>query len=157
VVEIVAGQVYTVQEVAEYLRCSPRQVFRFIKDGRLAGFKVGRLRRFKGQEVLSLIERGVSLATRPPPTAASAAATPPAPKSRVVEANQLYTLPEVADLLQLPANDVLHLARQGQLPGFRVGMEWRFWGRDLLKLQGTTGGAAAVVKPSQEQGAAEPG
>jgi excisionase family DNA binding protein len=39
---------------------------------------------------------------------------------------EVLTLDELADLLRLPADALLALAQAGELPGRRVGGEWRF-------------------------------
>jgi excisionase family DNA binding protein len=41
-------------------------------------------------------------------------------------AGEVLDLQEVADLLRLPTDSIEQLARDGELPGRRVGSEWRF-------------------------------
>lgn len=49
-------QLYTVDEVADFLRVSPRTIRRYIKDGKLNGFKVGQAWRFSDTEVARFIQ-----------------------------------------------------------------------------------------------------
>lgn len=139
-IEIVPSQMYTIRDLAEYFKCSTRKVHRLIASGQLQGFKIGNQRRFKGEEVLQFIERrdnGLAAPAVPvaPGTAAVAASAPAAPvTSGPVQLERLYSLREVSALLDITVGDAISLFRQGRLPGFRVGMDWRCWGRDLLKL-----------------------
>lgn len=120
-IEIAPSQVYTIRDVAEYLKCSTRKIHRLVASRQLRGFKIGNQRRFKGEEILQFIERQDVGASEP--------LVAPA-----VQAERLYSLREVSAILQVSAGDVAHMLRRGQLSGFRVGMDWRCWGRDLLKL-----------------------
>jgi excisionase family DNA binding protein len=40
--------------------------------------------------------------------------------------DEVMTVSEVAELLQLPVSTVYYLARQGQIPASRFGRAWRF-------------------------------
>jgi len=136
-IEITPSQVYTIREIAEYLKCSTRKIHRLIARGELKGFKIGNQRRFKGEEILQYIEiqggeGGLS---------ASMA-------SNAVQAERLYSLREAAAILGVTSSDVSHLLRTGQLAGFRVGMDWRCWGHDLIRLAGIT--PAASPEPAAE-------
>jgi excisionase family DNA binding protein len=131
-IEIAPSQIYTIRDVAEYFKCSTRKVHRLVATGELKGFKIGNQRRFRGDEILRYIEgqgdgEGGSLVG---PT---------------VQADRLYSLREVSTILQIPTNEVASLLRAGKLAGFRVGMEWRCWGRDLLKLAAESRGAYAIM------------
>src|SRR5437870_1768152 len=118
-IEIAPSQIYTIRDVAEYFKCSTRKVHRLVANGQLRGFKIGNQRRFKGDEILRFIE-GRDEGVEMPFVAPS------------VQPDRLYSLREVAVILQIPTNEVAHWLRAGRLPGFRVGMEWRCWGHDLL-------------------------
>ena len=122
-IEIAPSQIYTIRDVAEYFKCSTRKVHRLIATGQLRGFKIGNQRRFKGDEILRFIEQQDN-GTDESPVIASA-----------IQPDRLYSAREVSSLLQIPASEATALLRTGRLPGgFRVGMEWRCWGRDLNKL-----------------------
>ncbi len=126
-IEIAPSQIYTIRDVAEYFKCSTRKVHRLVATGELRGFKIGNQRRFRGDEILRFIEgRG--------------SAAPVPERAPAVQPDRLYSLREVATILQIPTHEVAHWLRAGRLPGFRVGMEWRCWGRDLLKLAASSNG-----------------
>jgi excisionase family DNA binding protein len=40
--------------------------------------------------------------------------------------DQIYTIKELADRLRVHPTTIYRLLRQGRLPGFRVGSNWRF-------------------------------
>ena len=120
-IEIAPSQIYTIRDVATYFKCSTRKIHRLIAGGQLRGFKIGNQRRFRGDEILKYIERQGDGVAGPLPGAA------PQP-------DRLYSLREVASVLQITSKQAAHLLRTNRLPGFRVGMEWRCWGRDLNKL-----------------------
>jgi excisionase family DNA binding protein len=46
---------------------------------------------------------------------------------------QVLTAEQAAELLQVPENVVIELARNGELPGREVGGEWRFLRRAVLE------------------------
>jgi excisionase family DNA binding protein len=48
------------------------------------------------------------------------------------EAADILTTEEAADLLRVSIKTVLALARDGELPGTKVGRAWRFLRTDLL-------------------------
>ena len=41
-------------------------------------------------------------------------------------ADEVLTMEEICDVLQVHKSTVYNLARRGQIPGFRVGADWRF-------------------------------
>jgi len=45
--------------------------------------------------------------------------------------DEILTLPEVAQLLKVAAKTVYTMAQKGELPGFKVGGQWRFRRTDL--------------------------
>lgn len=49
----------TVADVAQRLRVSPRTVYRFMKDGRLRGERIGRVWRFRDSDIEQML-RGES-------------------------------------------------------------------------------------------------
>jgi excisionase family DNA binding protein len=138
-IEISPSQIYTIRDVATYFKCSTRKIHRLVAAGELRGFKIGNQRRFRGDEILQYLERQGDGIAGPLPGAA------PQP-------DRLYSLREVAGVLQITSNQAAHLLRTNRLPGFRVGMEWRCWGRDLLKLVEEM----QEYQADSENGAAEP-
>ena len=62
------------------------------------------------------------------------------------EAAEVLTADEAAELLRVSTKTVLALARQGALPGEKVGRAWRFVRADLLGyLRGQTRRRGAAV------------
>jgi len=56
----------TVNEVARALRCSPRSVAAWTASGDLASVKLGRLRRYRSEDVEDFIRRNLSRAVPGP-------------------------------------------------------------------------------------------
>ena len=118
-IEMLSTQVYTIKEVAQYLKCSTRKMYRLLAAGALIGFKVGSQRRFRGDEIIRFVEQQIATADRSDPSR--------------IQPDKMYAPHEVALFLRLSPSQAAQLLRSGELPGFRVGMEWRCQGRDLLK------------------------
>ncbi len=55
--EIRNTEVYTLQEAADFLKVSEATIRRRIRDGSLPSMKAGRIRRIRGQDILSFIEK----------------------------------------------------------------------------------------------------
>lgn len=53
-----------------------------------------------------------------------------------IEPDGVYTLQEVAEYLKVNLRTLQREATAGKVPAFRVGRQWRFYGRDLLALTG---------------------
>jgi excisionase family DNA binding protein len=47
-------------------------------------------------------------------------------------ADEVLTMKEICDLLQVNKSTVYKLVRRGSIPGFRVGSDWRFR-RDVIE------------------------
>ena len=47
-------------------------------------------------------------------------------------ADEVLTMKEICDLLQVNQSTVYKLVRRGSIPGFRVGSDWRFR-RDMIE------------------------
>lgn len=56
---------------------------------------------------------------------------------------EVLTADEAAELLRVSAKTILALARDGSLPGVKVGRAWRFVRSDLLNHLGGRGKATA--------------
>lgn len=50
-------KIYTIQEVAKLLKCSERQIFRYLKKRKLSGSKQGKWR-FTDEDVRDFLNRG---------------------------------------------------------------------------------------------------
>lgn len=53
--------------------------------------------------------------------------------------NEILTAEEVAKYLRVHPYTVKRLAREGKLPGFKVGGQWRFNSKEINKLQSSKG------------------
>lgn len=53
--EINQNELYTVKETATFLKCGLNTVYKFIRDGKLKGLKIGRLK-ITGSSILNLKE-----------------------------------------------------------------------------------------------------
>ena len=53
---VCAGNVYTLKESAEYLRCSYGTIHKWAKSGKLKTFRVGTDYRVRGEDILELTE-----------------------------------------------------------------------------------------------------
>jgi len=54
--------------------------------------------------------------------------------SNITEMNQVFTVGEVCDLLLCDYEDVIDLAKRGELPGVNYGGEWVFPQSSLFKV-----------------------
>jgi len=143
--DMVPDQVYSAAEVAEYLKCSPRLVYRMAASGKLPSFPLGRLRRFRGRDILRFVEGRMGGEMRGFTSVGADLSSPPA-----VRSDQLYTVEEVAKLLRVDVADVMANTKSGELPGFRVGMAWRYWGHDLLRLGHTKSSTAEPERAPED-------
>jgi excisionase family DNA binding protein len=61
---------------------------------------------------------------------------------------QLMTLAQVAEILQVSTRTVFRLIERGELAGAKVGREWRFTREDLETYLHKARGGGADVRPS---------
>lgn len=52
--EIIAGGVYSIKEVAEYLKVTYGTIYKRVRSGQIPSFKVGSNYRFKGSDIIAL-------------------------------------------------------------------------------------------------------
>jgi excisionase family DNA binding protein len=57
---------------------------------------------------------------------------------------EVLTVKEVSELLQVHSSTLLKLVRQGKIPAFRIGTDWRFRkeGIERWMIEQTTGGGS---------------
>ena len=67
--------------------------------------------------------------------------------------DELLTVGEVATYLRMSISTVYRLARQGRLPGQKIGGVWRFSRRHLAALVAEGGGGQAKGPPEARAGA----
>jgi excisionase family DNA binding protein len=60
ITEIKANAVYTLQEAAEVLRLSEPTLTRWIKSGKLSGYRLGKKYRILGRDLLALFEHPIA-------------------------------------------------------------------------------------------------
>ena len=77
-------------------------------------------RKVAKQEIVADALRRITVETRDDALTVGHAETHPAPAAEVL------TLAGAAELLQVAEDDVTELAERGELPGRKVGGEWRF-------------------------------
>ena len=56
--------VYTVKESAQLLKMGEATIWRLMKSGELNSVKLGKARRIRGQDLLTLLERGAQTASK---------------------------------------------------------------------------------------------
>ena len=52
------------------------------------------------------------------------------PAFRIGSGNEILTIKEVCDLLQIHSTTLYKLSRQGKIPSFKIGADWRFTAAD---------------------------
>jgi len=72
----------------------------------------------------------------------------------MLKTREILTPPELCEYLRVTKDTIYRALREGKLPGFRVGTEWRFhvdaieqWQRDQIK--DNTQGYSEIVKSTQ--------
>lgn len=64
---------------------------------------------------------------------------------KAMERDAVYTLQEAAAFLKVNERTLQRLAVKGKVPAFRVGRQWRFYGRDLLELGESEAGTGRAL------------
>ena len=72
----------------------------------------------------------------------------------MLKTREILTPPELCEYLRVTKDTIYRALREGKLPGFRVGTEWRFhvdaieqWQRD--QIEDNTQGYSEIVKSPQ--------
>lgn len=63
------------------------------------------------------------------------------------QADQIFTIKELSDHLRVHPTTIYRLLRQGRLPGFRVGSNWRFSREAIEQWEREQAGRAAGMPP----------
>ena len=50
-----------------------------------------------------------------------------------LNADAVYTPNEMAGLLRVSTATIVRALRSGQLQGFKVGRQWRIWGKEVMR------------------------
>ncbi len=64
----ISGPIFTLDEVASYLKVGKRTVYRLVSEGKIPAFKVGGTWRFRQTELDQWIASRISKGTHAPPT-----------------------------------------------------------------------------------------
>jgi len=73
--------------------------------------------------------------------------------SQGAQGDQIFTIKELSEHLRVHPTTIYRLLRQGRLPGFRVGSNWRF-SREAIELwEREQAGRAATSPPRRRRGA----
>lgn len=128
----VSQDFFSLEEVAVLLRASSRMVIERARDGRLAGFKIGRTWIFPAYAVARMLGA-------PDPVAACCERDADVLPSRSAElaaagsarARRLLSLEDAAAYVQLSPRTLVDRARAGKVAGVKDGRQWKFWDADL--------------------------
>ena len=101
----------TAKEVAEWLRVTPRTIYKMVKQGRLKVYHVGKQLRFRRTDIEQLLGR-----------------------RRM--ARELLTVKEVADLLLVRPSTIHRTVREGRLKPYRFEGHLWFRGEDIYAISG---------------------
>jgi excisionase family DNA binding protein len=66
--------------------------------------------------------------------------------------HEVLTVKEICDLLQVPPATVYKMVRQGKIPSFRIGSEWRFRKDAILRWMAEKSMHAQQVRKDIESG-----
>lgn len=74
--------------------------------------------------------------------------------AQVAQSDQIFTIKELSEHLRVHPTTIYRLLRQGRLPGFRVGSNWRF-SREAIEIwEREQAGRPAEASPRRRRGAA---
>jgi excisionase family DNA binding protein len=82
-------------------------------------------------------------------------ATPPVKPAQsmaqVAPGDQIFTIKELSEHLRVHPTTIYRLLRQGRLPGFRVGSNWRFSREAIEQWEREQAGRAAASPPRRRR------
>jgi excisionase family DNA binding protein len=82
-------------------------------------------------------------------------ATPPGKSTQsmpqVSPSDQIFTIKELSEHLRVHPTTIYRLLRQGRLPGFRVGSNWRFSREAIEQWEREQAGRAAASPPRRRR------
>jgi excisionase family DNA binding protein len=81
------------------------------------------------------------------PQKATSAGTVAQTMAQVAPTDQIFTIKELSEHLRVHPTTIYRLLRQGQLPGFRVGSNWRFSREAIEQWEREQAGRAAESPP----------
>jgi excisionase family DNA binding protein len=82
--------------------------------------------------------------------------TPPLGKAaqnmaQAAQSDQIFTIKELSEHLRVHPTTIYRLLRQGRLPGFRVGSNWRFSREAIEQWERDQAGRAAASPPRRRR------
>lgn len=103
-----------------------------------------------GSALKSRIERlqGMKKGT---PTKATPSAKSIASMAQAAQSDQIFTIKELSEHLRVHPTTIYRLLRQGRLPGFRVGSNWRFSREAIEQWERDQAGRAGAVAPRRRR------
>jgi excisionase family DNA binding protein len=92
-----------------------------------------------------------------PQKAPAQKATPPGKPTpsmaQAAESDQIFTIKELSEHLRVHPTTIYRLLRQGRLPGFRVGSNWRFSREAIEQWERDQAGREAASPPRRHRAA----
>src|SRR5512146_1959663 len=74
--------------------------------------------------------------------------------AQVAQSDQIFTIKELSEHLRVHPTTIYRLLRQGRLPGFRVGSNWRFSREAIEMWEREQAGRSAASPPRRRRSAA---
>ncbi len=71
--------------------------------------------------------------------------------AQVAQSDQIFTIRELSEHLRVHPTTIYRLLRQGRLPGFRVGSNWRFSREAIEQWEREQAGRAAASPPRRRR------
>ena len=71
--------------------------------------------------------------------------------AQAAESDQIFTIKELSEHLRVHPTTIYRLLRQGRLPGFRVGSNWRFSREAIEQWERDQAGRAAASPPRRRR------
>jgi excisionase family DNA binding protein len=110
--ELGGEQLMTVKQVGDYLQLKESTVYSWAQDEKIPAFKIGRTWRFGLDTLRDWLREHLQAVDDI--------------EVGEIEDEQLMTVKQVADYLQLKESTIYSWAQDGRIPAFKIGRTWRF-------------------------------
>ena len=87
------------------------------------------------------------------PQKATPTGKPTQSMAQAAQSDQIFTIKELSEHLRVHPTTIYRLLRQGRLPGFRVGSNWRFSREAIEQWERDQAGRAAANPPRRRRAA----
>jgi excisionase family DNA binding protein len=87
------------------------------------------------------------------PQKATPSGKPTQSMAQTAQSDQIFTIKELSEHLRVHPTTIYRLLRQGRLPGFRVGSNWRFSREAIEQWERDQAGRAAASPPRRRRAA----